>query len=139
MTTRNWTVVHTSTPGVVCCILHGTISVEEMKEFVVAHNLAVDAMQGRDYRVWVDLRKLAPLSPQATEIMEQAKGHSAKQKNFRGSAVLVDHAVIRLQHQRTSRTAGVSETEFISDNEEACRRHLETIHRDETTGRAAPR
>jgi hypothetical protein len=130
---RQWNVDIDSTPGVLRCWLRGSLRLDEMRAFVLAHNVAVDTIAGKDYKVWVDLRGLAPLSPEATEIMEGAKRHSAKQRNFRGSAVLVDNAVIALQHGRTSRTGGVSQTEFTSNNEEACRRHLENIYRDGLT------
>jgi len=127
----NWSVDHTSEPGILRCMLRGVIRVEDMAEFVVAHNRAVDAMLGRDYRVWVDLRDLAALSPEATQIMEQAKQYSAKRENFQGSAVLVrsDRSLAAMQHRRTSVTGGVSDTEFTSDDENACLQHLARVKR----------
>jgi len=125
----NWEVAGSSTPGVLKCTFRGRLTVEEMEGFVEAHNRAVDDMQGRDYKVWVDLRDLQPLSPEAAEVMEQAKRHSAKQPNFRGSAVLVSGATVALQHRRTSTTGGVMDTEFISDDEQACLRFLEQVYR----------
>jgi hypothetical protein len=126
-----WSVDHTTEAGVVRCVLHGVVRADEMAEFVIAHNRAVDAMQGRDYRVWVDLRELAALSPEATEVLVRAKQYSAGRDNFQGSAVLVSggNAVATMQHRRTSVTGGVIDTELISDDEQACRRHLATVKR----------
>ena len=126
-----WSVDHTSEPGVLRCMLRGVIRLEDMSEFVLAHNRAVDAMQGRNYRVWVDLRDLEALSPEATQLMEQAKRYSATHENFQGSAVLVssDRSLAAMQHRRTSVTGGVVDTEFISDDENACLQHLAKVTR----------
>jgi hypothetical protein len=131
---RTWSVDHTSEPQVVRCTLTGIIRADEMAEFVVAHNRAIDAMQGQEYRVWVDLRGLAALSPEATKLMEQAKRYSAGRPNFQGSAVLVSSggAVAALQHRRTSVGGGVIDTEFTSDDEQECLRHLATVKRTMT-------
>jgi hypothetical protein len=124
-----WSVDITSTVGVLRCVLRGTIDAEEMKAFVEAHNRAVDAMGGRDYRVWVDLRDLSPLSPRAAGVIEEAKRYSSTLPNFQGSAVLVSAATVALQHRRTSVTGGVMNTELISSDELECRRHLESVRR----------
>jgi len=119
----------TTTRGVIRCILTGALRTEEVREFVVVHNAAVDAMRGADYKVWVDLRGMEPLSPEATEVMEQAKIYSSKHRNFRGSAVLVNRATILLQHRRTSVSGGVIDSELLSDDEAECKRHLASVYR----------
>jgi hypothetical protein len=119
----------TTMPGVIQCVLTGALQTEDVREFVVAHNAAVDAMRGADYKVWVDLRGMDPLSPEGTEVMEQAKIYSSKHPNFRGSAVLVNRATILLQHQRTSVSCGVIDSELLSDDEAKCRRHLASVYR----------
>ncbi|HZU84243.1 MAG TPA: hypothetical protein VE987_15040 [Polyangiaceae bacterium] len=105
------------------------LDTEEMRAFVDAHNRAVDAMNGRDYKVWVDLREMAPISPEAAELMAQAKRYSSTRANFRGSAVLVAAATVALQHRRTSVSGGVMDTELISSDEQECRRHLASVYR----------
>jgi hypothetical protein len=134
-----WQVDTTSSPGIIRCILRGVIDVEQTKAFVAAHNSAVDSMDEANYKVWVDLRELEPLSPEATEVMEQAKRYSSAHSNFRGSAVLVSRATILLQHRRTSVSGGVIDSEILSDDEEECRRHLATVSRGSPRPRAAPR
>ncbi|MBX7195824.1 MAG: hypothetical protein K1X94_27465 [Sandaracinaceae bacterium] len=116
-------------PGVLCLTLTGRLELEEMREFVSAHNAAVDGFRGRDYRVFCDLRALAPLSPEATAEFERAKAYSAARPNFRGSAVLVTSSIVSLQHQRTSVTSGVMNTELITDDEARCWDHLGKVQR----------
>jgi hypothetical protein len=126
-----------STPWIIRCVLSGVLQPEDVRAFVVAHNAAVDAQRGADYKVWVDLRAMEPLSPEATEVMEQAKRYSSRHPNFRGSAVLVSRATILLQHRRTSVSTGVIDSELLSDDEAECRRHLATVYRTAHTLRAA--
>jgi hypothetical protein len=126
----------TTVRGVIRCVLTGALQTEDVREFVVAHNAAVDAMRGADYKVWVDLRGMDPLSPEATEVMEQAKIYSSKHPNFRGSAVLVNRATILLQHRRTSVSSGVIDSELLSDDEAECKRHLASVYRTSSGARA---
>jgi hypothetical protein len=125
-----WQVDVTTTPGVIRCVLTGAMGIDDVRNFVQAHNRAVDAMAGAKYRVFVDLRGLQPLSPEATEWMERAKRYSSEHPNFQGSAVLVSQATILLQHRRTSVTGGVIDSELLSDDEEACWRHLASVSRN---------
>jgi hypothetical protein len=122
----------TSMPGVIRCVLTGSLQVEDVKAFVAAHNGAVDSMRGADYKVWVDLREMEPLSPEATDVMEQAKRYSFTHHNFRGSAVLVSRATILLQHRRTSVNSGVIDSELLSDDEAECKEHLASVYRTST-------
>jgi hypothetical protein len=116
-------------PGILCMTLSGVFTRDEMERYVQAHNAAIDALDGVDYRVFVDIRELAPLSPECTALMEEAKAYSSSRPNFRGSAVLVASKIIALQHQRTSIAGGVMSTELISEDRAACEAHLSTIHR----------
>src|SRR5687768_9479370 len=109
-----WNVDGTSRPGLLCLRLEGSFDEREMEAFVRAHNAAVDAFRGRDYRVFCDIRDLKPFSPECASWMERAKAHSDAQRGFQGSAVLVSSSVIALQHQRTSVSGGVASTELIS-------------------------
>ncbi len=124
-----WNVDGTSKPGILMLRLEGAISEGEMREFVVAHNAAIDAYRGSDYRVFCDLRTMAPLGPAAAEVMEKAKSYSSAHKSFRGSAVCVDSSLVALQHQRTSVSGGVMDTELISDNVDRCWAHLASVQR----------
>jgi hypothetical protein len=131
---QNWEVDTKSMPGTIRCVLTGVVDATDVKNFVAAHNRAVDSMRGADYKVWVDLRGMEPLSPEATEIMEQAKRYSGRHPNFRGSAVLVSRATILLQHRRTSVSGGVIDSELLSDDEAECKRHLASVYRKSATG-----
>jgi hypothetical protein len=82
----------TSEPGILRLELSGALTTSEMAAFVEQHNRAIDAFGRHDYRVFCDIRQLAPLSPACAALFEKAKAHSAGKKNFRGSAVLVSSA-----------------------------------------------
>lgn len=119
----------TSKPGIVCLRLRGCMSVEEMKRFVAEHDAAITALKGAPYRVFCDLRELAPLSPECTALFGSAKAFSARQPNFQGSAVWVSSSVVSMQHRRTSQESGVMDTELITDDEGACWKHLRRVSR----------
>jgi hypothetical protein len=127
--TPQWTVDTASEPGLLHLILRGRISVEQMRAFVAAHNGAIDKLAGADYKVFCDIRELAPLAPDCAELLEQGKRYSDAHHNFRGSAVWVSGAVVSMQHARTSRSSGVLSTELISEDESALREHLAKIWR----------
>ncbi len=115
--------------GVVRFRLSGNLTVAEARAFVTAHNAAIDRLGDRAYVVFGDLRDLHTLSPACAAIVEEAKHHSARKSNFRGSAILVKDALVALQHRRTSVTGGVIATELISTSEEECRQHLASLRR----------
>ncbi|MFO0554790.1 MAG: hypothetical protein U0271_40815 [Polyangiaceae bacterium] len=124
-----WNVDASSEPGILKLRLDGWIGFDEMKAFVAAHNAAIDAYRGRDYKVWCDVSALRPLSPESAELFEKAKRYSATHDNFRGSSVLVADAVVALQHRRTSVDGGVMATELISNDEAQLREHLKKVYR----------
>lgn len=126
----SWDVNSKERPGILMLRLEGQLSVEEMQEFLRAHNAAVDSYQGATYRVFCDIRKLMPLSPPAAALMERAKAYSASQSTFMGSAVLTAGSLVAMQHRRTSVTGGVSDTELISEDENACWQHLREVSRN---------
>lgn len=141
----SWTVDRVSRPGILVLTLVGRIGPREMESFVAEHNAAVDAYRGRPYRVFCDISRMQALDPEAAELLEGAKRHSAAQTSFQGSAVLVASATVALQHRRTSTRGGVMETELISSDRAALERHLETVARhpehehEVTSGRALRR
>ena len=130
-----WAVDDRTIEGVLQLRLEGLVSVEDMLAFVRAHDSAIDAYAGKDYRVFCDIRGLRPLSPECTTLFEAAKAYSARHRNFRGSAVLVDSSLLALQHKRTSVASGVISTEIITDDEKRCWDHLARVHR---SGAEAP-
>jgi hypothetical protein len=124
-----WHVDGKSKPGILAMRLSGVFTTQEMQEFVKAHNAGVDACGSKPYRVFVDIRDLAPLSPECTATMEKAKQYSAGRNNFQGSAVLTSSSVVAMQHRRTSQSGGVLETELLSDDEAECWDHLAKVKR----------
>jgi hypothetical protein len=124
-----WNVDGSTRPGILALRLEGTLAEDEMDAFVRAHDAAIDAFGGADYRVFCDIRQLRPLSPKCAALFEQAKSYSNAHRNFRGSAVLVASKLVALQHQRTSTSSGVMPTELISEDEDACWKHLARVHR----------
>jgi hypothetical protein len=124
-----WNVDGTSMLGILALRLEGSLSDQDMADFVRAHNEAIDGFAGRDYRIFCDIRELKPLSPTASAMFEKAKAYSAAHPNFQGSAVWVSSATIAMQHRRTSTAGGVMDTELISQDERACRVHLSKVRR----------
>lgn len=124
-----WEVDSASEPGLLRLTVRGRVGVEAMKQFVVAHNAAIDGFEGADYKVLCDIRAMQALSPDVAELFGAAKVYSDAQPNFRGSAVWTSSAVVSLQHARTSRTSGVAPTELISSDEQALRAHLAKVWR----------
>jgi hypothetical protein len=128
----NWTIDTKSEPGIIRAELIGTISLAEMEALVEAYKNAVSSLAGRPYRVWCDISRMTTLSPEAAAAFEAGKSYSARQPNFRGSAVLVSSAMNAMQHRRTSVSGGVMDTELISDDPAALRAHLRTVDRRPT-------
>jgi hypothetical protein len=128
----SWTLDAKSEPGVIRVELIGTIILAEMEALVQAYKKAVDDLGGRPYRVWCDISQMATLSPEVATAFEAGKSYSAKQPNFRGSAVLVASATNAMQHRRTSVGGGVMDTELISDDPAALREHLRRVNRRPT-------
>ena len=126
-----WEVDIVSEPGILKVRLHGRLTIEDMTAFVAAHNAAIDALLGRDYKVFCDIREMLPLSPDCAELMAKAKAYSASHRNCRGSAVWVASALVSMQHARTSKQSGVLSTELISTDEAALRAHLASVWREE--------
>ena len=125
----SWEIDASSEPGLLKVILRGRMSENEMRAFVAAHSAAIDAINGKDYKVFVDIRELHPLSPACAALFEKAKACSDRHSNFRGSAVWVSGAIVALQHSRTSRTSGVFDVELRSTDEADLRRHLTSVWR----------
>jgi hypothetical protein len=119
----------TTHPGVLHLRLKGLFSEADMAAFVAAHDAGVDVFRGKPYRVFCDLRELAPLSPECTQLLERAKSYSARMPNFQGSAVLVTSSLVAMQHRRTSAATGVQATELVSDDEQKCWEHLKLVSR----------
>ena len=113
--------------------LVGSFTVAEMNAFVAAHNAGVDSFNGTEYRVFCNIRELRALPPACGLLMESAKAYSASQPGFQGSAVYVANKIVAVQHQKTSVTGGVMNTELISDDEMELRLHLDTVRRTPAT------
>jgi hypothetical protein len=124
-----WAIDASSRPGVLMLRLSGQLSTREMASFVAAHNAAIDACRGSDYRVFCDIRELLPLSPECAELFEAAKAYSCARPNFQGSAVLMSSQLVAMQHKRTSVSGGVWSSELMSADEAACWAHLSTVTR----------
>lgn len=119
----------TTHPGVLYLCLKGLFSEANMAAFVKAHDAGVDAFRGKHYRVFCDIRELAPLSPECALLFERAKSYSARMANFQGSAVLATSSLVAMQHRRTSAASGVQATELVSDDEQKCWEHLKLVSR----------
>lgn len=124
-----WSVDTVSEPGVLRLKLVGQLSTQDLTDFVEAHNRAIDSFGTRDYKVWVDMSEMEPLSPAASVIMEQAKRYSHAHPNFRGSSVLISKSTVGLQHRSSSIRSGVMSTEMIGEDEDVLREHLRTVYR----------
>jgi hypothetical protein len=126
---QHWEVDNATEPGILRLRLQGRFTAAEMQAFVTAHNAAIDAFEGADYKVFCDIRGLTPLSPECAQLLETAKAYSDSRPNFRGSAVWVDNPIVSMQHARTSKQSGVLPTELLSADEGALRQHLASVWR----------
>ena len=124
-----WWVDATSEPGILRLKLSGALSTAQVEALVEAHNRAIDGFGTMDYKVWVDMSEMEPLSPEASLILEKGKRYSNSRPNFRGSSVLVSKGPVALQHRHTSIRSGVMSTEVISDDVEVLKEHLRTVYR----------
>jgi hypothetical protein len=123
----SWVVDAQRKPGVLWVEVVDSVTLEQMRELVHAHNGAVDGFDGQGYVVFVDLWAMKVLSPEAAAVFEEAKAYSHGHGNFRGSAVLVASQVVGMQHRRTSVSGGVIETELIGSDEQELWDHLAAL------------
>lgn len=128
-TMGSWMVDATSEPGILRLRLVGQLTASEMGAFVEAHNRAIDAYAGRDYKVFCDLSEMDLLEPKVAGLFEMAKRYSNSHPNFRGSSVYVASGTVGLQHHHTSIRGRVMSTEMISDDMELLREHLRKVWR----------
>lgn len=124
-----WTVDGVSEPGILRLKLEGALTAQDLRAFVDAHNRAIDAFEGKDYKVWCEIATMEPLSAEASLIFEEGKRYSSAHRNFRGSAVLVASNTTALQHRHSSIRSRVLDTELISSDENLLREHLRTVYR----------
>lgn len=123
----SWSVDTDAHPGIVTVTVIGSPDADEIRKLVLAHNAAIDGFHGKPYRIFCDLREMRALSGEAATAFEQAKAYSSTQPNFCGSGVLVESAVVGMQHRRTSVSGGVMDTELISGDSDAIWEHLNSL------------
>ncbi len=91
----------------------GFIQKDEMDHWVADFIPVVDK-QGGKYTVFVDMRTLKPLPPEAQESMEKGQKY-ALQKGMIRSVVILDNAVTTSQFKRIAKKTGIYEWERYID------------------------
>lgn len=98
---------------------------DEMLELLRVHEEALDATGGQAFKVFADLRRLAPLEPAALSTFANIKDASAAAPGFRGMAILVDSPTLGMQQRRTRADSGRDDSlELVTHDEFQARRFL---------------
>lgn len=82
-----------------------TISADQMKEWVSASEKVLAEKTGT-FGVFVDMRTLKPLQPEAQEHMKTGQ-KLFKEKGMQRSAVILNDAIITLQFKRIAKETGI--------------------------------
>jgi len=94
-------------------VFGGSISVDEMKRWVVESTKALESRQGK-FGVLVDMIDLKPLASDAQEVMVSGQ-KEYKAKGMERSAVGVANALIALQFKRLAQESGIYQWERYID------------------------
>ncbi|PIQ23367.1 hypothetical protein COW36_08450 [bacterium (Candidatus Blackallbacteria) CG17_big_fil_post_rev_8_21_14_2_50_48_46] len=81
------------------------MKLDEMKEWVKASQKALEDAPS-EFGVFVDMRTLAPLPPDAQEAMQEGQ-KLFKQKGMVRSVVIVNNAVTKMQFMRIAKETGI--------------------------------
>jgi hypothetical protein len=91
----------------------GFITREEMQKWADESRQALQSEQGA-FCVIVDMRNLAPLTPETQEVMVAGQ-QLYKQRGMKRSAVVVNNAVTAIQFKRLARESGIYQWERYLD------------------------
>lgn len=91
----------------------GFITVEEMQQWVDESRQALETEQG-GFCVIVDMRTLAPLTPEAQQVMVGGQ-QLYKQRGMTRSAVVVNNALTATQFRRLAQQSGIYQWERYLD------------------------
>ncbi|MCZ7683762.1 MAG: hypothetical protein M5U28_35350 [Sandaracinaceae bacterium] len=96
----------------------------DMRALARAHAQALEATGNQSFYVLADLRGLFPLDGEAAAIFSDMKRVAAKQRGYRGRAVLVDSATIAMQQRNATLEDGGDAAELITMDEDEARRFV---------------
>lgn len=89
------------------------IKTDEMKQWVNESKTALAAAP-REFGIFVDMRTLKPLPPEAQQYMQEGQ-KLYKAKGMTRSVVIVDGALTKMQFQRIAKETGIYEWERYID------------------------
>ncbi len=99
---------------------------DQLRELAVAHARALEATAGQPFKVFIDMRRLFPLEPEAVTILAEIKRVAASIDGCRGMVVLADSATVAMQQHRTrQRGRGPRDLELITLDEVEALRFLD--------------
>jgi len=84
-----------------CVQLKEHVSTAHLRELADAHTLALEATGGQAFKVFLDLRGLFPLEPDAVVLLGAIKRLASQMRGWAGTAVLADSATVAMQQNRT--------------------------------------
>ena len=83
------------------------IKADEMKNWVTDSEKALSSTSGK-FGVFIDMRELKPLLPDAQEYMQQGQ-KLYKQKGMERSVVILNNAITTMQFRRIAKQTGIYE------------------------------
>ncbi|TKD02282.1 hypothetical protein E8A74_28970 [Polyangium fumosum] len=99
--------------------MEGLVQVDEMKQFVVELRRSAVTMTGPELKIFADLRKFRPASPDVVEVVRDVQ-EFAKTMGVRRMATVLESEVLALHMSRLARETGADK--FIrrfTDEQEA--------------------
>jgi hypothetical protein len=103
--------------------LMAEVTREQARELAAANARALEATGGQPFKVFIDMRRLFPMEPDAVSVLAEIKQVTASMSGFLGMAILADSPTVAMQQHRTRIGGGrPAESELITlDEGEAVR------------------
>jgi hypothetical protein len=99
------------------------VGAEQLHELAIAHARALESTAGQPFKVFIDVRGLFPMEPEAVTVLAEIKRVAASVEGCSGMVILADSPTVAMQQHRTrQKTRGGREAELITlDPNEATR------------------
>ncbi len=105
--------------------LMAEVGVDQLHDLANAHARALEATAGQPFKVFIDMRRLFPMEPEAVTLLAEIKRVATSMEACRGMAILADSPTVAMQQHRTRQKGGPGATELITLDEDEAMRFLE--------------
>lgn len=109
--------------------LMAEVDMNQLDELASAQARALEATGGRPFTVFVDMRNLFPMDPDAVLLLAEIKRVALSTKTCEGMAILADSPTIAMQQHRTRQKKGSPKVELVTLDETEATRFLEKVGR----------